>query len=634
MRSDRFFLLFILFLTGITGLKAQDPPYEFPVRPGQQNYLSGTMGELRNGHFHGGIDIKTGGTQGLPVHAAADGYVSRIKVSGSGYGNALYITHPEKGTTTVYGHLKRFNENLAQFVLREQYNRQQFEIEVYPARNQFQVKKGEIIAYSGNSGSSGGPHLHFEIRDSKQRPMNPLKFHFKEIKDIITPTALRIAVSCRDKDARVNGQFGTFEFQLYRNGKTFSPEKPLKVWGKIGLMFMGYDKLNGASNRNGIPEIQMMVDGREHLAVDIDKIPFSKTRQIETYIDYAIKKRKNRRYQKMFIDDGNTLNIYPVRHSKGYLVIRDTLLHPVKIILSDAYGNKSSIQLSLQGVQPVKGERIKKGPFRPSRTGVHENILTYMTKYFPGDSISYVFTNRLKYTVTPEYRVGDTWVYLWDLRTGVPDSIKTKRETIKPGIDVVVPSGLNFIYYQPAYDLHFYKQTLFDTLYMRTEYDNDIDENLELFMLGEDIYPLQKNMKVVLKPKKTYKYPNKLSVYQTPDLKHFYYAGGELSEDGSEMVFTTRTLGKYTLLMDTIPPTIRIVEQNRERFRCYIRDTQSGIKSYTLTIGGEWVLLNADPKKNYFWTEKADPSKPFKGELELKVADQVNNIKIYKTKIE
>ncbi len=634
LRSNKLSILVIIVVTSLSGLKAQDPPYQFPIRPGVQNYLSGTMGELRNGHFHAGIDIKTSGTQGLPVYAAADGYVSRIKVSGSGYGNVLYIAHPQKGTTTVYGHLKKFEKDIAQFVLKEQYNRQKFEIEVYPAKNQFKIKKGQIIAYSGNSGSSGGPHLHFEIRDSEQRPVNPLKFHFKEIKDIISPTAIRMAISCREKDARVNGQFGTFEFPLYRNGKTFSPEKPVNVWGKIGLMFMGYDKLNGASNRNGIPKIQLMVDGKEQLDINIDRIPFSKTRQIETYIDYTIKQRKNRRYQKLFIDDGNTLNIYPVKHSKGYINIHDTLSHKIEIILSDIYGNKSTIRITLKGTKPTPGKKIKNNGFRPSKIRIHENILTYMTKYQRDDSVTFIHTNRLKYRVSPAYRVDNTWVYLWDLRKGVPDSIITAREVIKPEIDVVVPSGLSFIYYQPTYELHFYKRTLFDTLYMQTEYDDEIDDNLELFMLGEDVYPLQRNMKVVLKPRKTYKYPDKLSVYYTTDLKHFSFAGGQLSDDGSEMAFSTRTLGKYTLLMDTIPPSIRVIEQNTNRFRCYIRDTRSGIKSYSLVIGGEWVLLNADPKKNYYWTEKLDKTKPFKGELELKVVDQVNNIKIYKTKIE
>lgn len=633
MKLNSFLFPLILFIGTLSGLEAQEARYAFPVRPGLQNYLSGTMGELRSGHFHAGIDIKTSGIQGLPVYAAADGYVSRIKISGTGYGQALYIFHPGKRTTTVYGHLQKFEKDIAKFVLREQYNQKKFDIEVYPAKNQLKVSKGQVVAYSGNSGSSGGPHLHFEIRDDEQRPMNPLKFHFKEIKDIIAPTVQRVAITCRDIGARINGQFGTFEFEVRRDGKTFSLSKPVEVWGKIGIMFMGYDKLNGASNRNGIPEITLKIDGKERLSINVDKIPFSKTRQIETYIDYEIKHRKNRRYQKLFIDDGNKLDIYSSNDSKGYINIHDNLSHKVEINLSDAYENKSMIRFLLKGVKPKSGNQIKSSAFKPSRIRVQENTLVYMTKYIPGDSISYLYTNRLTYPVYPEYRIDDTWIYLWDLRRGVPDSIMTDEQTIKPGIDVVVPSGLNFIYYQPAYDMHFYKTTLFDTLYIHTEYDNDLDENREFFMLGDNIYPLQKNMKVVLKPYKTYKYPDKLSVYQTQDLKHFYYTGGEFSRNEDEMTFTTRSLGKYTLLMDTIPPSIKVVEQNKDRFRCYIRDTRSGIKSYRLTIGEKWVLLKSDPKRNFYWTEKLDKTEPFKGDLELKVADQVNNIKTYTTKI-
>ncbi len=634
LRLNSPLLLIFLFFGFLSPLKAQDAEYKFPIRPGLQNYLSGTMGELRGGHFHGGIDIKTSGIQGLPVYAAADGYISRIKVSGTGYGHALYIAHPGKGTTTVYGHLKRYEKDIAKFVLTEQYRQQKFGIEIYPDKNQFRVSKGQIIAYSGNSGSSGGPHLHFEIRDSQQRTLNPLKFHFIEIKDIIAPTVQRVAISCQDIGARVNGQFGTFEFGVIRNGNTFKLNKPVEVWGKIGLMFMGYDKLNGASNRNGIPEIQLKVDGKERLAISIDKIPFGKTRQIETYVDYEIKQQKSRYYQKLFIGDGNKLDIYPVKQSKGYININDTLSHEVEITVNDAYGNKSLIQITLRGVKPQQGQWVKNSDFKPSRIKVRENTLIYMTKYTQGDSISHLYTNRLKYHLPPEYRVDDTWVYLWNLRKGIPDSIQTSQKVIIPGIDVLVPSGLNFTYYQPVYDIHFYKSTLFDTLYINTEYISELADDREFFMIDDNIYPLQKNMKVVLKPKKIYKYKNKLSAYRTPDLKHYYYAGGRLSNSENELVFTTRTLGTYTLLMDTIPPSIKVVQQNRDHFRCYIRDTRSGIKSYRLTIGGDWVLLKADPKRNYYWSEKFDKTKPFKGDLELKVIDQVNNIKTYKTKIE
>src|SRR5690606_4142631 len=149
----------------------------FPVKPGQQNFLSGTMGEIRPNHFHGGIDIKTGAEIGWPIYAAADGYVSRYKASTYGYGNVIYLTHPN-GLVTVYAHLDRFAEPIAGYMLRKQYENQSYELELKPEKDIFKFKKGDIIGYGGNTGGSGGPHLHFEIRDSNHTQYNPLRFKF------------------------------------------------------------------------------------------------------------------------------------------------------------------------------------------------------------------------------------------------------------------------------------------------------------------------------------------------------------------------------------------------------------------------------------------------------------------------
>ena len=171
LSSAAIFVLIFINLIG-SDLSAQDNPYLFPIRPNQRNYLAGTMGELRGAHFHAGIDIKTGGATGVKVVAAADGYVSRIKVSGVGYGNALYIAHPKLGTTTVYGHLKKYNEQIAEYVLTTQYKNKSFTVDLFPDKTKFPVKKGDFIAFSGNSGGSSGPHLHFELWENGS-PVNP-----------------------------------------------------------------------------------------------------------------------------------------------------------------------------------------------------------------------------------------------------------------------------------------------------------------------------------------------------------------------------------------------------------------------------------------------------------------------------
>ncbi len=155
-------------------------PLEIPL------YLSGTFGELRTNHFHSGIDIKTDGREGQRVLAAADGVVSRIKVSAYGFGNAIYVVHPN-GYTTVYAHLQRFNDEIQKYIKEEQYRQESFEVEIFPPASKFQVKKGQLIALSGNSGGSGGPHLHFEIRDTRtEKIINPLLFGF-DVKDTKSP---------------------------------------------------------------------------------------------------------------------------------------------------------------------------------------------------------------------------------------------------------------------------------------------------------------------------------------------------------------------------------------------------------------------------------------------------------------
>ena len=169
--SKKQLIFFFLLLVGTWGFSQPSEEefgyFIFPINPGVRNTLAGTMGELRSTHFHTGIDIRTGGQQGLSVLSAAEGYISRIKVSGSGYGNTIYVLHPN-GKTTVYAHLKSFRADIEKYVKDAQYKKESFEVNLFPKANQFVLVKGDTLALSGNSGSSGGPHLHFDIRDENQ----------------------------------------------------------------------------------------------------------------------------------------------------------------------------------------------------------------------------------------------------------------------------------------------------------------------------------------------------------------------------------------------------------------------------------------------------------------------------------
>jgi hypothetical protein len=190
--------------------------YLYPINPGFPGSLAGTMGELRSNHFHSGIDIRTGNVIGLPVLASKSGYISRVSVTPSGYGNVLYITHPD-GNTTLYAHLDKFKGALAEYVLQEQYRRKTSKINLYFRANQFVVKRGDTVALSGNSGSSGGPHLHFDIRDPNNFALNPLLVEsFPEITDDMPPAIEKIALKTLDINSRINDKFGRFEFYAQR----------------------------------------------------------------------------------------------------------------------------------------------------------------------------------------------------------------------------------------------------------------------------------------------------------------------------------------------------------------------------------------------------------------------------------
>jgi len=296
--------------------KASTLSYMLPVRPGEVNFLSGTMGELRSNHFHAGIDIKTSGIQGLSVYAAEEGYISRIKISIGGYGNTLYMTHKD-GSSTVYAHLREFQKELGDYVREAQYQNQSFVIELFPHKDEFRFDKGAVIAYSGNSGSSSGPHLHFEIRDEKQHLLNPLEFRFPEIKDQIPPVVKQIALVTLDINSRINGKFGRFEFNVQRVGTHFYIDQPIEVFGRVGVELLAHDKLDGAPNKNGIPFVDVELDKKRTFYQGISSFSFSDSRNIFVHTNYPVSTLTRKRFAKLYIDDGNELKFYKSDLNRG-----------------------------------------------------------------------------------------------------------------------------------------------------------------------------------------------------------------------------------------------------------------------------------------------------------------------------
>jgi hypothetical protein len=472
--------------------------FMFPIKPGQTNFLTGNMGELRSNHFHGGLDIRTDGREGLPVYASADGYISRIKVTTGGYGNALYITHPN-GYITVYGHLKTYNKVLGDYLRKQQYAGKSFEIDLLPQRNQFIVKKGEIVAYSGNTGGSGGPHLHFEIRDTLDNLLNPLYFGFKEIKDNTPPTVAKLAIRTLDIQARINNGFGREEFtaQKGKNGE-YTLAKPINVWGQIGFEILAYDMSDGTHNKNGVTCMEVKIDGKEIYSHQLEIIPIEINRHINAHIDYELAQHSNNRFQRCYIADGNRLNIYHTDASKGKFTIRDHKPHQVSISLWDAHQNLSKFNFTLQGTPPTPAAVMMITPVS-MQTGIQyalfENTLKVSVKN-PKDSqqTATLYSNRSSHMLQPAYIKNNEAVYLWDMRKGLPDSVVTQDVSQSFHFKKLIASNKDDFYEKDSLNILFPAKSLFDTLYLETSRKG------ELFAIGKFVTPLQESIDIRFTP--------------------------------------------------------------------------------------------------------------------------------------
>ncbi|MFC4211438.1 M23 family metallopeptidase [Pedobacter lithocola] len=325
--------------------------------------LAGSFGEIRGNHFHSGIDFRTNQREGYPIYAVADGYVSRLRVQNSGFGQALYINHPN-GFTSVYGHLQRFAPKIALLVKKLEYDKKSFEIDEFPNETLIPVRKGEVIAWSGNRGSSGGPHLHFEIRDTKtEETINP-QFFGIDIPDNIPPVI-----------------YSLYAYRL--NGKVFNESTPkqaipisgsngtykaaaIGLTGEVGFGVVTTDRHNGLSGTNGVYSIQLELDGKMIYTSALERFAFEDSKAINSHIDYPTYLNTKRSIQKSFIEPGNPLSIYSNLVNNGKINFNDGALHQLKYIITDSKGNSSTLSFSVQaGSAPVTSAVVPSGIIYP-----------------------------------------------------------------------------------------------------------------------------------------------------------------------------------------------------------------------------------------------------------------------------
>lgn len=535
-------LLILLFAGGLQTLRAQEPApgnYRFPVR-NVAGYYSANFGEMRPGHFHSGVDIKTDGTTGKPVVAAADGYVVRVAVSPGGYGRALYVAHPD-GTTTVYGHLQRFRTDIESYLRYKRYEEGRSNVDFVCKPSLFPVRAGDTIALSGNSGMSFGPHLHFEIRrSSDQRTFNTLAKRALPVKDRTAPRIMRLHYIEIDSlgDVPVCGRRQSCDLARNDNGTyRLKQIQPLAVGRRGYFLIECSDRKDDVYNTFGIYRLTEKVDGEVRYEYRMDGFLFSDTRYCNAVSYYPLQLSSRNEVIRLAQPAGCPDKFYTAMKNRGLLTTAAGERHEVEITAEDDSGNRSVLRFTVEGKADERCFRAKRNDSAP---------VIHYDREFRHES----------------------------------DSVR-----------ITIPAG-----------------TLYEScFYTQQPYDKPLPKNQTLVFLSRgvtllDIFtPLHRAATVSIK---TADIPVELQPHTIlASLSHkgaLRYEGGRWSK--GRVTLSTRSLGTFFVVADTVPPTIRprfeTTEMGKRRSITFaVGDNFSGITRRRCTIDGRMAILEEDRVK-------------------------------------
>ena len=313
--------------------------YAWPIDSNLQ--IVSNYGEIRSNHFHSGIDFSTNGTLNKKLHAIESGFISRIKVSSGGYGNAIYITHPND-KVSVYAHLNSYSFKISEFVKKEQYIKKSFEVEIFPKPNTFLIEKNELIGFSGSTGNSTGPHLHFEIREElSELPINPLQFY--KTNDKSAPVISQIAFY--DISDTILPKFDKYlTIKKNKNDSLFLENDHINLnYSKIGIAFSGYD-LTSTGNKVSIYQAKLILNGNLIYSHDFNGVHFADNRYVNEYCD----KKDNQKFQKCFLPTLFPKTLYKTCINKGRIELNNSDFNVLRLSVEDEYKNKKELQFYIR----------------------------------------------------------------------------------------------------------------------------------------------------------------------------------------------------------------------------------------------------------------------------------------------
>jgi murein DD-endopeptidase MepM/ murein hydrolase activator NlpD len=538
-------------------------PVDFPIM------LAGGFGDVRQNHFHSGIDIRTGGEEGKPVYAVADGYVSRINISSTGFGKAIYITHPN-GFTSVYGHLKKLNGAIGNWIREQQYKKESFEIDTPVDPGVLVVKKGDVIAYSGNTGLSEGPHLHFEIRDAAtQEIIDPILFGLP-FKDSTPPKIYNVRIYPYDLNSMVNFSRNpvTLAVTGTGNGCKVISKDTVKVSGNIIFGIQAVDFSNDTGSRDGITSIELFVDTVCYFTQKIERFAFAETRYANAVLDYPQVVKNGQRIMRSYIAPNNKLSMYGKNKNNGIVYFADAKAHKVLYVLKDAFGNTSRLIFWIKSHQPASGGMVENKKLKGTllACGKSDHFSTEgMTLDLPADALyedlDFIYSSSpaVHGSYSPIHHLQDDLVPIHSACTlsiksdGVPNALIAKALIVK-----VEPNG------------HFTG--------MSSKQGNDLI---------------------------------------TAQVREF--GNYTIAVDTIPPVIRPVNVGQNK----------NVSNQQTLCFKIY--DNLSGIKSYRGTLNGKWILMEFDAKSNLLVYSFDDRIRPGKNSFRLAVRDAVGNETVYKT---
>ena len=534
MRSFRCHIIALVALLVSVNLSAQE--YLFPIRNVAGHY-SASYGEMRPNHFHSGVDIRTDKVEGKPVVAVADGYVSRVSVAPGGYGLALYIAHPDKGTMSVYAHLSRLRRDIADYLTEERYKSRSNSKNLFPAADMFRVNRGDTIAFSGNSGSSFGPHLHFEMRDTKSGyTLNPVKLGVVSPQDTIPPPILRLHYVLFDSVAnRVKSRLvGSYTPSLVE-GEYRLPAS-VKVWGKGYFVLETLDKRNGSSNRFGIYGAKMSIDGAEVLDFKMDRFSFADTRHCNVVSYFPLQRKANCEVVTLAKMPYAPSYLYHKASGRAFVSLETGVSADVVVQVEDECGNSSALRFTMVGTE---------------------------CKYEPKSA--------------PESAV---------LVDG-----NTLAEVVGDGFSLFVPKGA---LYEPEY-CHT------EAVEPKAIKDSTLVELSRFYRIFAEQTPMNKAVRVVIAADVPIELQRHACVATVDEKGKIRYLGGEYRRDsvevatrrGGNMVVVADTVPPKIVPRFSADADMRGVST----MKFSLKDNFSGIGSYTLMIDGEWRTLDYQPIK-------------------------------------